>query len=86
MHPLPRIWQDPSADAILTDVFKAHPHVQGAFRFAIQNAFPQRSFCMQSEVDWNFCRWIMESEGLFSYFEQAEDGRSHAVVITDNIG
>lgn len=27
----------------------------------------------------------MESEGLFSYFEQATDGKSHSVVITDNI-
>ncbi|WP_322059193.1 type VI secretion system Vgr family protein [Paraburkholderia sp. J63] len=80
-----RIWQDKSADTILTDVFNAHPQAQGAFRFAIQNALPQRSFCMQYEDDWNFCQRIMESEGLFSYFEQAEDGKSHAVVITDNI-
>ena len=81
-----RIWQDRSADAILTDVFNAHPQAQGAFRFAIQNALPSRSFCMQYEDDWNFCQRIMESEGLFSYFEQAEDGKSHTVVITDNIG
>ncbi|QGZ64679.1 type VI secretion system Vgr family protein [Paraburkholderia acidisoli] len=81
-----RIWQDKSADAILTDVFNAHPQAQGAFRFSIQNALPSRSFCVQYEDDWNFCQRIMESEGLFSYFEQAEDGKSHTVVITDNIG
>ena len=40
---------------------------------------------MQYEDDWNFCQRIMESEGLFSYFEQAEDGQSHAVFIADNI-
>ncbi len=80
-----RIWQDKTADAILTDVFNAHPQAQGAFRFAIQNALPSRSFCMQYEDDWSFCQRIMESEGLFSYFEQAEDGKSHAVVIVDNI-
>ncbi|WP_321919764.1 type VI secretion system Vgr family protein [Paraburkholderia tropica] len=80
-----RIWQDKTADAILTDVFNAHPQARGAFRFAIQNALPTRSFCVQYESDWNFCQRIMESEGLFSYFEQAADGKSHAVVITDNI-
>ncbi|WP_321786496.1 type VI secretion system Vgr family protein [Paraburkholderia sp. J94] len=81
-----RIWQDKTADAILTDVFNAHPQAQGAFRFAIQNALPSRSFCVQYESDWHFCQRIMESEGLFSYFEQAADGKSHTVVITDNIG
>ncbi|WP_321855179.1 type VI secretion system Vgr family protein [Paraburkholderia tropica] len=80
-----RIWQDKTADAILTDVFNAHSQARGAFRFAIQNALPTRSFCVQYESDWNFCQRIMESEGLFSYFEQAADGKSHAVVITDNI-
>lgn len=80
-----RIWQDKSAEDILTDVFNAHPQAQGAFRFAIQNALPSRSFCMQYEDDWNFCQRIMESEGLFSYFEQAADGKSHTVVIADNI-
>ncbi|WP_176081232.1 type VI secretion system Vgr family protein [Paraburkholderia tropica] len=80
-----RIWQDKTADAILTDVFNAHSQARGAFRFAIQNALPTRSFCVQYESDWNFCQRIMESEGLFSYFEQAADGKSHTVVITDNI-
>ncbi|WP_260854367.1 type VI secretion system Vgr family protein [Paraburkholderia sp. BCC1884] len=81
-----RIRQDKSADAILTDVFNAHPQAKGAFRFAIQNALPQRSFCVQYEDDWNFCQRIMEFEGLFSYFEQADDGKSHMAVVTDNIG
>ncbi|WP_322057166.1 type VI secretion system Vgr family protein [Paraburkholderia sp. J63] len=80
-----RIWQDKSADAILTDIFNAHPQAQGAFRFEIQNDLPSRSFCVQYEDDWNFCQRIMESEGLFSYFEHANDGKSHTVVITDNI-
>ena len=80
-----RIWQGKTADAILTDVFNAHPQAQGAFRFSIQNALPSRSFCMQYEDDWNFCQRIMESEGLFSYFEYAADGKSHTVIITDNI-
>ena len=81
-----RIWQDKTADAILTDIFNAHPQAQGAFRFALSQPLAQRSFCVQYESDWNFCHRLMEAEGLFSYVEQADDGRSHTLVITDDIG
>ncbi|WP_227247468.1 type VI secretion system Vgr family protein [Paraburkholderia caribensis] len=81
-----RIWQDKTADAILTDIFNAHPQAQGAFRFALSQPLAQRSFCVQYESDWNLCHRLMEAEGLFSYVEQADDGRSHTLVITDDIG
>ncbi|WMY08147.1 type VI secretion system Vgr family protein [Paraburkholderia phenoliruptrix] len=81
-----RIWQDKTVDEILTDVFNMHPQAQGAFRFSLKNALPQRSFCVQYEDDWNFCHRLMETEGLFGYFEQAADGKSHTLVITDDIG
>jgi type VI secretion system secreted protein VgrG len=81
-----RIWQDKTADAILTDVFNAHPQAQGAFRFALSQPLAQRSFCVQYESDWNFCQRLIEAEGLFSYVEQADDGKSHTLVITDDIG
>ncbi|CAE6837806.1 type VI secretion system Vgr family protein [Paraburkholderia haematera] len=81
-----RIWQDKTTDEILTDVFNMHPQAQGAFRFALRNTLPQRSFCVQYEDDWNFCQRLMETEGLFGYFEQATDGKSHTLVITDDIG
>lgn len=81
-----RIWQDKTVDEILTDVFNMHPQAQGAFRFALRKTLPQRSFCVQYEDDWNFCHRLMESEGLFGYFEQATDGKSHTLVVTDDIG
>ncbi|PRX34370.1 type VI secretion system secreted protein VgrG [Paraburkholderia sp. BL18I3N2] len=81
-----RIWQDKTVDEILTDVFNMHPQAQGAFRFSLRNPLPQRSFCVQYEDDWNFCHRLMETEGLFSYFEQATDGKSHTLVVTDDIG
>ncbi|MFM0059900.1 type VI secretion system Vgr family protein [Paraburkholderia phytofirmans] len=81
-----RIWQDKAVDEILTDVFNMHPQAQGAFRFSLRNPLPQRSFCVQYEDDWNFCHRLMETEGLFGYFEQAADGKSHTLVITDDIG
>ncbi|MFM0236167.1 type VI secretion system Vgr family protein [Paraburkholderia sediminicola] len=80
-----RIWQDKPADEILTDVFNMHLQAQGAFRFALRNQLPQHSFCVQYEDDWNFCQRLMETEGLFGYFEQATDGKSHTLVITDDI-
>ncbi|MFM0157469.1 type VI secretion system Vgr family protein [Paraburkholderia sediminicola] len=80
-----RIWQDKATDEILTDVFNQHPQAQGAFRFELRNPLPQRSFCVQYEDDWNFCHRLMETEGLFGYFEQAADGKSHTLVIVDDI-
>ncbi|MET3228914.1 UNVERIFIED_ORG: type VI secretion system secreted protein VgrG [Burkholderia sp. 1263] len=80
-----RIWQNKPADEILTDVFNMHPQAQGAFRFALSRPLPPRSFCVQYEDDWNFVHRLMESEGLFGYFEQASDGKSHTLVVTDNL-
>jgi type VI secretion system secreted protein VgrG len=80
-----RIWQNKSADTILADVFGMHPQARGAFRFVLKNPLPSRSFCMQYEDDWNFVHRLMESEGLFGYFEQANDGKSHTLVITDDL-
>ncbi|RQH08477.1 type VI secretion system Vgr family protein [Paraburkholderia dinghuensis] len=80
-----RIWQDKPADTILADVFNMHPHAQGAFRFALSRPCPSRSFCMQYEDDWNFVHRIMESEGLFGYFEQGSDGKWHTLVVTDSL-
>jgi type VI secretion system secreted protein VgrG len=79
------IWQDKSADDILSDVFNMHPQAKGAFRFALNKPLPSRSFCMQYEDDWNFVHRLMENEGLFGYFEQAGDGKSHTLVVTDNL-
>ncbi|MGN8112313.1 type VI secretion system Vgr family protein [Paraburkholderia sp. 22098] len=80
-----RIWQDKPADEILTEVFNMHPQAQGAFRFVLSKPLPSRSFCMQYEDDWNFVHRLMESEGLFGYFEQGSDGKSHTLVVTDNL-
>ncbi|MFP3429762.1 type VI secretion system tip protein TssI/VgrG [Paraburkholderia sp. SIMBA_061] len=80
-----RIFQDKAVDEILATVFNGHPQAQGAFRFDLRKALSQRSFCVQYEDDWNFCQRLMESEGLFGYFEHADDGESHTLVITDDV-
>jgi type VI secretion system secreted protein VgrG len=80
-----RIFRDKTVEEILTAVFNGHPQAQGAFRFELRTPLPQRSFCVQYEDDWNFCHRLMESEGLFGYFEHAADGKSHTLVVTDDV-
>jgi type VI secretion system secreted protein VgrG len=80
-----RIWQDKTADDIITDVFNAHPQAQGLFQFDLSNALPSRSYCRQDEDDWNFVHRLLESEGLYGFWRQAQDGKSHTLVITDQL-
>ncbi|PRY03120.1 type VI secretion system Vgr family protein [Paraburkholderia sp. BL25I1N1] len=80
-----RIFQDKTAEDILSAVFDEHPQSRGAYRFDLRNPLPQRSFCVQYEDDWNFVHRLMEEEGIFGYFEQAEDGKAHTLVITDDL-
>ncbi|MCA8065212.1 type VI secretion system Vgr family protein [Burkholderia sp. AU38729] len=80
-----RIWQDKSADEIITDVLNQHPQAKGCFDFRLYQPLPSRSFCMQYEDDWNFVHRLMESEGLYGFWEQAQDGKSHRLVIVDRI-
>jgi type VI secretion system secreted protein VgrG len=80
-----RYWQDKSADAIIADVFNQHPQAQGQFTFSLLRPLPSRSYCRQSETDWNFVHRLMEEEGLFGFWRYAEDGKSHTLVVTDDI-
>ncbi|MDO3615316.1 type VI secretion system tip protein VgrG [Ralstonia pseudosolanacearum] len=80
-----RNWQDKTVEQILTDVFNQHQRAHGAFRFVLRNPLPVRSFVQQYEDDWNFVHRLMEEEGLFFYFEQAGDGKSHTLVIVDSV-
>jgi type VI secretion system secreted protein VgrG len=80
-----RIWQEKTADDIITDVFNMHPQAQGLFQFALSTALPSRSYCRQDEDDWNFVHRLLESEGLYGFWRQAQDGKSHTLVITDQL-
>nr|WP_244119402.1 type VI secretion system Vgr family protein [Burkholderia gladioli] len=46
---------------------------------------PSRSYCRQSESDWNFVHRLMEEEGLFGFWRQSKDGKSHTLVVTDDV-
>ncbi|WP_321807796.1 type VI secretion system tip protein VgrG [Burkholderia sp. BCC1993] len=80
-----RIFQDQTVETILETVFQGHPQAVGAYRIDVQKPSPARSFCVQYEDDWNFVHRLMESEGWFYYFEHADDGKSHTLVITDDL-
>lgn len=80
-----RIWQDKSVDEILSDVFNTHPQAKGQFKFALSKSLPPRSYCTQYEDDWNFVHRLMEAEGLFGIWTQADDGKSHSLTITDHL-
>ncbi|MCA8426687.1 type VI secretion system tip protein VgrG [Burkholderia seminalis] len=80
-----RYWQDRSVDAILADVFDAHPQARGRYQFALSKPLPSRSYCRQSETDWNFVHRLMEDEGLFGFWRHADDGKTHMLVITDDL-
>lgn len=80
-----RYWQDQSVDTILADVFDAHPQAKGQYQFALSKTLPSRSYCRQSETDWNFVHRLMEDEGLFGFWRHGEDGNAHTLVITDDL-
>lgn len=80
-----RIFQDLTTANILAEVFDGHSHARGQYRFDVTDRGVKHSYCTQYETDHNFVHRLMESEGWFTYVEQAEDGKSHTVVITDDI-
>lgn len=80
-----RHWQDKAADEIVSDAFNQHPQAKGMYRFALSKPLPKRSYCRQDETDWNFVHRLLESEGLYGIWQQAADGKSHTLVITDRL-
>jgi type VI secretion system secreted protein VgrG len=80
-----RIFQDRTTADILAEVFEGHSLARAHYRFDLHDRGTTRSYCTQYDSDHNFVHRLMESEGWFTYIEQAEDGKSHTVVITDDM-
>lgn len=80
-----RDWQEQSGQQIIADVFDAHPEAGGAYRFDLRQAMPSYSYRVQWERDWNFVHRSLEEAGVFGRFEQAEDGKSHTLVLIDDL-
>ncbi|WGY68437.1 type VI secretion system tip protein VgrG [Burkholderia cepacia] len=80
-----KIWIDKNVEEIISDVLGMHPEARGRFRFALSQPLANRSYTRQSETDWNLVHRLMEDEGLYCAWQQADDGNSHTLVITDNL-
>ena len=80
-----RDWQEQNGEQILVDVFNEHQQARGAFRIDLHKPLPSYSNRVQWEYDLNFVYRSMEEVGVFPYFEQAENGRSHTMVLTDDV-
>jgi len=80
-----RIFQNRTTADILAEVFEGHSHAPGHYRFDLHGSGATHSYCTQYDSDHNFVHRLMESEGWFTYIEQAENGKSHTVVVTDDM-
>ena len=80
-----RDWQEQSGEQIVGDVFDAHQEAGGAYRFDLRQPMPTYSYRVQWEYDWNFVHRSLEEAGVFGRFEQAEDGKSHTLVLMDDL-
>ncbi|KVA09504.1 hypothetical protein WI41_13355 [Burkholderia latens] len=62
-----------------------HPQARGQFCFALSTPLRSRSYTRQHDTDWHFVHRLMESEGLYTTWQQADGGKSHTLVIADNL-
>ncbi|WP_306714811.1 type VI secretion system Vgr family protein [Burkholderia dolosa] len=80
-----RDWQEAGGLQILTDVFDKHPQASGHYGFELRTALRSYSHRLQWETDWNFVHRSMEEAGVFARFDFAKDGKSHKVVVMDDL-
>jgi type VI secretion system secreted protein VgrG len=80
-----RDWQEQPGEQIVGDVFDEHPQARGAYRFDLHEPMPRYSYRVQWEDDWSFVHRNLEEAGVFGRFEQAPDGRSHQLVLMDDL-
>ncbi len=74
-----RIFQNLTVPEILDEVFSAY---EKTVRLSLSGTYAAREYCVQyRETDFNFVSRLMEEEGIYYYFEHAQD--SHTMVICD---
>ncbi|RQS12262.1 type VI secretion system tip protein VgrG [Burkholderia sp. Bp9002] len=80
-----RDWQETPGWQILTDVLDKHPQASGHYGLELRGTIPSYSHRVQWETDWNFVHRSMEEVGVFPRFDFAKDGKSHKVVVMDDL-
>jgi type VI secretion system secreted protein VgrG len=75
-----RIFQNLTAPQIVEQVYVGHRRAD--FRFDLQGHYEPREYCVQfRETDLNFCKRLLEEEGIYFYIEHEEN--RHVVVMSD---
>jgi type VI secretion system secreted protein VgrG len=78
-----RIFQDRSAPEIIESVLRAAGFAGGDHRLFLHGTYRPREQCAQyRETDWSFLLRLLESEGIFCFFEQRE-GDGDVLVFSD---
>lgn len=78
-----RIFQNLGVIEIVEEIFGKYPEAR--FEKRLTGSYPPREYCVQyDESDLAFVQRLLEHEGIFTFFEYAEDG--HSLVLTDDPG
>ena len=79
-----RVFQNMTADAIVTEVLKQAGFGVRDYRFSLRTSLPTREYCVQyRETDLNFIQRLLEHEGVYYFFEHPASG-GEVVVFTDD--
>lgn len=69
-----RIFQSKTTQQIIEQILGDAGIDSGYYRFALQGTYHPREYCVQyRESEWNFIARLMEEEGIFFFFEHADD-------------
>jgi len=78
-----RIFQNQTVPQIVEELFDDHSAI-AKFEFKLFKSYRQRVYCVQyRETDFNFVARLLEEEGIYWYFEHAQD--SHKLMLVDDI-
>lgn len=70
-----RIFQERSVPEVIEDVLTEAGLPRAAYRFELHEAYPARAHTIQyRESDWAFISRLLESEGIFYFLDQREEG------------
>lgn len=79
-----RIFQRKSVLDIAQEVFEGNRFGTDSFEIRTQGSFPSRRFCVQyRETDFNFISRLLESEGIYYWFEH-KDGQ-HKLILANSL-
>ncbi|HBG06224.1 MAG: hypothetical protein A2075_00750 [Geobacteraceae bacterium GWC2_58_44] len=77
-----RIFQNATVVDIVTEILDENQISSDDYVFKLESDYPERRYCTQyGESDFRFICRILEEEGIFYFFEHAED--SHSIVFSD---